>query len=286
MKKIYVCALAVLGLLYSCSNSDDDTNHDAKLIVKLKFDKDQVRLNNVGEPATIAPGHAAQTPEMKLMSAHYLELAPNATTLLGEGEVLYKGEETSKGGESAIDFNKSILVEDGEVFLEIPLSQLNPGTYSWVRISASYEEGDIKILNDGNEYNGTVAAFLGYINYIESFSINEETVEVNENKLQGFWAFEAEGLVFQGQAPEGAITVPNPLFETSPIPEGSCVLTGEFSNALKISGNETQDITLTLSFSVNNSFEWEEVVNDGKYEPTAGENVVDMGLRGLIPSIN
>jgi hypothetical protein len=39
-----------------------------------------------------------------------------------------------------------------------------------------------------------------------------------------------------------------------------------------------------LSLSINKSFEWHEVLSDGKYEPSIGENVVDMGLRGLIPS--
>ena len=39
------------------------------------------------------------------------------------------------------------------------------------------------------------------------------------------------------------------------------------------------------AFSINNSFEWTEVNFDGKYEPTAGEQVVDMGLRGLIPIV-
>jgi hypothetical protein len=37
-------------------------------------------------------------------------------------------------------------------------------------------------------------------------------------------------------------------------------------------------------FSINKSFEWSEVTADGKYEPSIGENVVDMGLRGLIPT--
>ena len=55
---------------------------------------------------------------------------------------------------------------------------------------------------------------------------------------------------------------------------------------MNITGNETQDITVTLSFSINNSFEWTEVNVDGKYEPAAGEQVVDMGLRGLIPLVS
>lgn len=88
----------------------------------------------------------------------------------------------------------------------------------------------------------------------------------------------------EGQAPEGATTVPNPLAATSPIPAGSCVVTGQFVNPLVIAGNETADVDLILSLSINKSFEWIEVNNDGMFEPLAGETVVDMGLRGLIPS--
>ena len=62
------------------------------------------------------------------------------------------------------------------------------------------------------------------------------------------------------------------------------MVTGKFANNLIISGNETQDVIVTLSLSVNNSFEWHEINADGKFEPSIGENVVDMGLRGLIPS--
>jgi hypothetical protein len=37
--------------------------------------------------------------------------------------------------------------------------------------------------------------------------------------------------------------------------------------------------------SVNRSSEWEDGNSNGKWEPTKGENVVDMGLRGMIPFI-
>jgi hypothetical protein len=42
---------------------------------------------------------------------------------------------------------------------------------------------------------------------------------------------------------------------------------------------------MILSLSINKSFEWIEVTADGKFEPLAGEAVVDMGLRGLEPII-
>ena len=38
---------------------------------------------------------------------------------------------------------------------------------------------------------------------------------------------------------------------------------------------------MEISLSTNKSFEWTEVVNDGKWAPTKGEQVVDMGIRGM-----
>lgn len=256
---------------------------EANLIIKLNFDASQPRLDNLGEPAIIPDGNAAQTPTIQKMSANYIEFAPMATTQLGQGEVVFVGEETNAGNATAIDFQQSIFAGDDEVFLSIPLSEVASGSYEWVRVSLAYQEGDIKVLNNGSEITGTLASFVGYNNYITSFDLNGSTITVNDDVLQGFWAFEALGFTSQGQAPAGATTAPNPLFETSPVPQGSCIVTGQFSNAFIITGNETEDVTVTLSFSVNNSFEWTEVNADGKYEPSIGEQVVDMGLRGLIP---
>jgi hypothetical protein len=109
---------------------------------------------------------------------------------------------------------------------------------------------------------------------------------VNGNRLQGYWGFETVGVTVDGQAPEGATTVPNPIFDTSPIPAGSCLVTGQFASTLTITGNETEDIIITLSLSNNNSFGWVDLTEDGLFEPEAGETVVDMGIRGLIPKVN
>lgn len=89
-----------------------------------------------------------------------------------------------------------------------------------------------------------------------------------------------------GQAPAGATTVVNPLFNTSPIPAGSCVVTAAFANGkLKITGSETKDIVVECSFSTNKSVEWKDLNPNGKWEPLKGETLVDMGIRGLIPTI-
>ena len=270
---------------FSCEDEDDSDN-GPYLIVKFQFDPNQARLNNLGQPATIPSGHAAQSPDFSKISAHYFELAPTAYTQLTEGTVLYHADETTQGGSVAIDFSKAVIVSEGEVFLKIPLSQVAQGNYEYVRVSLAYQEYNISVRNNGADYQGKLASFVGYNNYITTHTLDNNSFPVNGNRLQGYWAFALNDLPYasSGQAPAGATTVPNPIASTSPIPSGSCVVTGKFAQNLVINGSETRDVVITLSLSTNNSFEWQEVTADGKFEPSIGENVVDMGLRGLIPS--
>jgi hypothetical protein len=239
-------------------------------------------------------GHSAQSPKFNGMSAHYIELAQNATTLLGLGEVIYHAEEVSTGGSNAIDFSKAKVAGQGEEFFSIPLKYVQAGTYQWLRVSLAYQNYDIRFRQGNYEGTGTVASFIGFNTYIQSVKIKNTDLSVNANKPQGFWAFEttALGTNYQtsGQSPPGSTTVPNPVFATSPIPSGSCVVTGAFLNAsgqtapLVIIGNEKQDVVVTVSLSINNSFEYTDINSDGKYEPAAGDQVVDMGVRGMLPS--
>jgi hypothetical protein len=287
MKKIvFLIAVIFAGFsFFSCENSDDKVD-EPYLIVKFQFDPNQARLNNLGQPATIPSGHAAQSPDFSKISAHYFELAPTAFTQLTEGTVLYHADETTQGGSVAIDFSKAVIVREGEVFLKIPLSQVAQGNYEYVRVSLAYQEYNISVRNNGDDYQGKLASFVGYNNYITTHTLGNNSFPVNGNRLQGYWAFALNDLPYasSGQAPAGATTVPNPIASTSPIPPGSCVVTGKFAQNLVINGNETRDVVITLSLSTNNSFEWQEVTADGKFEPSIGENVLDMGLRGLIPS--
>lgn len=130
---------------------------------------------------------------------------------------------------------------------------------------------------------GRLASFVGWNTYIRSHKIRSSIENLNADKLQGYWAFEDFGYVINGQA--SGTTVPNPLHNTSPIPAGSCVVTGNFDTPFTITGKETTNITMVLSLSTNNSFEWSDANGDGIYEPGAGDIPVDMGLRGLKPII-
>jgi len=258
---------------------------EPKLVFKFIFDSSQVRLDNLGNPSALPPNHGAQSPRFNTMSAHYIEMTSNNYTALGAGTVLYHAPETNTGGATAIDFSQSKQAANNEVFYSIPLKDVAAGTYQWLRVSLAYQNYDIDLRYNWNGINfdltGTLASFIGYNTFINNFQIKDSTVNVNVNRAQGFWAFETIYGTQQGQAPEGSTTVPNPLSQTSPIPAGSCVVTGNFETPLIISGNEQKDIIVNVSLSTNNSFEWIENSTPGYFEPAAGDAVVDMGIRGM-----
>jgi hypothetical protein len=208
-------------------------------------------------------------------------MIPTALTALGGGEIVYQGPETNAGGDMAIDFDQAKVVGENEVFLSIPLDEVAAGTYEFVRVSVSYQNYNINYNALGFSLTGTLASFVGYNTYISELQVDQQSVTVNDDKLQGYWAFESAGTMTTGQAPAGATTVPNPIFASSPIPQGSCLVTGEFETPLTINGNETEDIEVILSVSTNQSFEWTDPDGNGQYDPLDGDVPVDMGLRGL-----
>jgi hypothetical protein len=271
-----------------------------RLIFKFKFDSTQVRLDNLGNPSTVPSGNAAQSPIFNRMSQHYIELAGNSD-MLGGGQVLYTGTSTTAGGSSAINYCASTQTADGEIFFSKAISQMTPGTYDWLRVSLAYQNYNItykaNAIPSPGIGTGTIASFIGYNTYVKAYKINGRDYAPSTsaggpgNHLQGYWGFETTVLgsnyFVDGQSP--GTTVPNPLFATSPIPAGSCVVTGRFVDntmaysPLVITGSETSDIVIIVSLSTNKSFEWQEVTADGYYQPELGENVVDMGVRGMIP---
>lgn len=303
MKNCSVLFLLTVALIFSNCKKGEDSTSEANLQFKFKFDPTQVRLNNIGQPSTIPAGHAAQTPDFHEMSVHYIELAPTAFTLLGTGAIVYKGAETALGGETAVDFDQVAKGQNDQVFTKISLKDVPPGTYEWVRASVTYQNYDVKfninnipVIGNLPQQKGTVASFVGFNTYITNITPRSKTLVVNDDKKQGFWAFETNltppydsyNQLSSGEAPAGSTTVVNPLFASSPIPAGSCVVTGKFDTPLVVTGNETEDRTVTLSFSINQSFEWVDSNSNGQLDiyadgVTPPEKIVDMGLRGLLP---
>ncbi len=286
-----IIAFATVSLsLVGCGEDPIVEPTEPQVVFRFKFDKNQERLNSFGQPATVPAQNAAQSPDFNSISAHYVELIPNILTQVGTGQILYRADETTAGGANAIDFSKAVIVAEDEVFLSVPISAIAAGTYPYIRISLSYQNYNIKFNASGfSQLTGTLASFIGYNSYVTNYNIGQENVAVNGNKLQGYWGFETVVNVLgqdyvsvtEGQVPAGFITVPNPLASTSPIPAGSCLVTGNFVTPLTITGNETENIEVQISVSVNNSFEWSDLDNNNQYDPLDGDVPVDMGVRGL-----
>lgn len=269
----------------ACKKETQTPDAGAALVFKFKFDPNQVRLNNLGQPAIIAPGRAAQTPVFNNISTHYVELIPSVFTQIGQGQVLYKAPETTQGGAQAIDFSQSKVVGENEVFLSVPIKNIPAGQYPYLRVSLAYQNYDIQLNALGMNITGTIASFIGYNTYVGSYKIKNTNIPINANKLQGYWGFESSFGTLQGQAPAGATTVPNPLAATSPIPPGSCLVTGMFEQPLTITGSETENVIIEVSLSVNNSFEWQETGGNNLFQPLEGDVPVDMGIRGMVARV-
>jgi len=290
MFKPVIGAVLLLSACIICSCKKDGSvkpDDGPKINFIFHFDSTQARLNAFGQEEAVGTGNGALSPVFNKMSAHYAELAPNQYTPLGGGEVLYKAAETTAGGENAIDFSQAKLAGQDEVFLSIPISTVAAGSYNWLRVSLAYQNYRIQYRYMNQMLEGSLASFIGFNTYLSSFKVKDSTLTVNGNRKQGYWAFESSylgyGFISSGQAPQGATTVPNPAFATSPVPAGSCVVTGMFVTPLVITGNETSDINIRVSLSTNKSFEWTEAANPGTYDPADGDVPVDMGIRGMIP---
>jgi hypothetical protein len=303
--------IPLLALVFaSCTKSETAERY---LVLKFKFNDTLPRLNDTGAVVGIAPGNWAISPMFNSVAAHYVELATDDNTQLGQGTVLYLGAMK----DSAIDFSQSVITKDGETFLQIPLSSIKAGTYKWIRISLAYQNYDVPYRLDtvvngvsfNSNYNGTIASFIGFNTYIGKYTIKNQEVTVNGKRRQGYWGFETNigsgGFSFPsitktGQAPDSATTVVNPLFLTSPVPKGSCVVTAKFAQTkyykaggdstilvapLVITGLETQSSVVECNLSTNKSFEWREIVANKMWDPLKGEQVIDMGIRGMRPII-
>jgi hypothetical protein len=274
------------------------TGNAPRLIFRFVLDSTQDRLNNLGQPSTVNTAvNAAQSPSFNGISAHYIELSPNDITPVGQGLVLYHAPETTCGGSTAIVHCKSVVVKNNEIFFSTPITPTMAGTYKWLRVSLAYQNYDIKIKSQSaGIIVGTIASFVGYNTYVTKFKMKDAVVTPTAgggpgNKLQGYWGFYTKvfnyPFIIDGQASVTTVVNPNP---SSPIPPGSCLVTGSFvtltnpniSAPLTITGTETSDIVIYVSLSTNKSFEWKELTFDGYFQPDIGEYPVDMGIRGLL----
>ena len=307
MTKIKVIIYISIGLfLLSCN--DDTTSNQTTPMLNITFimDADADRLDNFGNPVSVSSGNAGQNPDFETLGIHFIGLYPDKFTSYENGTTVFLSPTTEEGGIAAIDFESELFLTETDNELSVPLSDINSGTYEYFRSSIGFQKYDITYnlsgassnnpnwpsgISDDIDVDGTLASFLGYNTFIKDYMLKNQSVEVNANKLQGYFGLESNGEIVgfqfneltEGDAPQ--TTVPNPIDATSPIPNGSCVVTGKFPEALTIPENPIEDINIQVIISINNSFEWKDNNGNGKYEPLLGEQVVDMGTRGVFPSI-
>jgi len=293
MKRLFILPMVVLAF-FACkkeSKQQHAQDEGPQLIFKVKLDSTQQRLDQFGQPQEISAGNAAQNPRFNWIALHSIELVPNEYTPFEQGDMIYFADYVMEGGMKSIVFDKLKQVKNGEIVFKIPIKDVVPGTYKYIRSSVACQNYDFDFQANNFNMVGTISSFVGHMTYITSYKIKSQTVNVNASKMQGYYGVEIpaippyySGEVIQGQTP--STTVVNPISQTSPLPSGSCTVTGTFPQPFTITGNEKNDVVIDLSFSINKSFEWKDPDGNGIYNPLDGDTVVDMGLRGLIPIVH
>jgi hypothetical protein len=191
--KMIPVAFVLVGL-FGCKKEPERMLHFI-----IKIDPLQEKLGNNGLPASLRTDLAAQTPVINSIGFDGIELVQNDFTKFGQGVSVFSTLETTAGGEKAIDYQQVKLGKAGETLFSIPLKNISPGTYNWIRTSVTNQNFDVvfNMLNvpfAGNflEERGTLASFTAPNNYISSYKVWDKTDSVKANKKQGYWCFETK----------------------------------------------------------------------------------------------
>jgi hypothetical protein len=67
--------LAAFALSFSACRDNNPSREEYKVHFIIRTDPNQVRLNGLGQPATMPANHAAQSPTYNKISGHYIELS-------------------------------------------------------------------------------------------------------------------------------------------------------------------------------------------------------------------
>ena len=288
--------LAALSM-FSC-------NKDVKEFVSQYFiseaDPSGARLDWDGNSSEVAAGNIGITPDSVLnIGIHYLELVQDANTAYKSGVIIYRSPETFQGGEIAIDFDSLLFLAPGTEIFNANLRKIPPGTYSYIRASVTCISYGITVDLDDvpgagavNNVPATMYSFLGYRTYIGSIQADTNDQEINANRALGFWLLETRqpeadwNKVIQTQLNSNLVTVVNELSDSAPIPNSTAIITGVFDEPLVITGEESDDLYLTLTFSVNKVIEVADANSDGTWDlnyqfNVLSEELMDHGLRSL-----
>lgn len=281
-----------------CSSCHKDVKDFTYLNFSIAFDPMQDRLDNQGNPAPLAAGHGAQSPDMENVRIQYIEFVPDANTAYKDGEQLFKANQYNFGGTYAIYFDSTLDAVPGGRFYSLNLKRLPAGTYRYVRVHVSwqhcmvqYDLNNVPGTGTLSDLSGDLACTLGDASYYGMFAVGDSSLPVNAVLYPGVWKLSAVlpdpsmSRIIGGQCPPGNITEVNPLYASSPVPPQTNIVTAAFDDPLVLADDETRNLNVTLTLSVNQSIEWDDSNGNGAwdvdYTGSSTEPLVDVGIRGM-----
>jgi hypothetical protein len=298
---------------WSCNDDGGGSLFDPFLRLRVNFDTQGERFDANGELAEVPEGRAAYTPEMRELRISSIELVPDENTPVGQGVMLYEAATRVVFGEEITELDQTISTAGGIVANRFNFQDIPAGTYPYVRVglaSAKYQLNydlhyhvkdstdtdsippDFTVPVELTQLSGGMAVLYSdaWVNTLTPFNI---TLDINQQKRQGYYAFETSftssfelgNNVYVDSLFNTIPTLPNPISATAPTPESSGIITGVFDTPLEVTGQESEDVLVDLTFSTNQAFEWVDPNNDGRWDvwilAETWERISDFGLRSL-----
>lgn len=260
----------------------------------------QERLDNEGRLSPVSSSNLSLSPKLNTIAVEHIELLPSDPTRLFSGATLYSANNKQTVNDTTVSLEKLVFTPQSTPLSTSPLKSLQGKTFQWVCVWLAYQSFDVRfnlnnVPNIGTitDESGTFNAFLGANTFISRHKVITKEDIVNDYRPQGYWLFETNlraafttyNTFYRGQLPPRSVTAVNPLSATLATPRNSSIFIARLDKPITITGEEKNDVTITLTFSTNQSFEWRDNNRNGRWDIDVqniqNEPVINFGLRGM-----
>lgn len=273
---------------------------DPKIIVSWQQDPFQERLDNNGRPAPVASSNLSLSPKLNTIAVEHIELLTSEPTRLFSGATLYSANNKQTVNDTTVSIDKLVFTGQGTPLSTSSLRSLQGKTFQWICVWLAHQSFDVRfnlnnVPNIGTitDEGGTFNAFLAANTFISRYKVITKEDVVNDYRPRGYWFFETNlraafasyNTFYRGQLAPLSVTAVNPLAASMVTPRRSSIFIARLEKPMTITGEEKNDVNITLTFSTNQAFEWRDNNRNGRWDIDAqniqNEPVINFGLRGM-----
>jgi hypothetical protein len=273
---------------------------DPEIHVIWQQDPFQERLDNEGRPSPVSSSNLSLSPKLNTIAVEHIELLAANPTRLFSGATLFSANNKQTVNDTTVSLDKLVFTPQSTPLSTSYLKPLQGKTFEWICVWVAYQSFDVRfnlnnVPNIGTitDENGTFNTFLAANTFISKHKVITKEDIVNDYRPQGYWLFEtnlraafsAYNSFYRGQLAPRSVTAVNPLAASLATPRHSNIFITRLDKPITITGEEKNNVTITLTFSTNQAFEWRDNNRNGRWDIDVqniqNEPIMNFGLRGM-----